>query len=156
ANTSHIVTFAIAVASAAAVAFVLAQSLAHLNDYYAAELQAGRSNEPFLQWCELARPYAQDGYRILLGARLDRESVVPLGSTYGYALGYLLNMHGVTSTVASADELRAQIQNEPETKRLLLLERTGEFARLRTLLPLCVVSGLPGRVMATYTGAPCQ
>ncbi|MCA1554997.1 MAG: hypothetical protein LC737_11535 [Chloroflexi bacterium] len=155
-RSSRAVSFAVAGVGAAVLVFVLAQSLANLNSHYAVELGAGRSNASYFEWDEIARPYVRDGYQVVIGKRLDRESVVPLGSTYGVALGYLLNLQSIATTTSSADELRTQMQDEPQTKRLLLLERTGEFARLRTQFPLCVVSGLPGRVMATYTGAPCR
>jgi hypothetical protein len=127
-----------------------------LNDYYQTEIAQGRSNQPHLAWNDLAQPYARDGYRVLVGTRLDNEFVVQFGSTYGLVQTYLLRMQGFAPSIVSREDIRRIIEQNPENGNLLLLERTGEYAVLRTQVPLCVVSGLPGRVMAVYRGAPCQ
>jgi len=87
---------------------------------------------------------------------LDDEFVVRYGSTYGVVMGYLLRMEGFAPTLADRADVPHLLEAEPTTRTLLLLARQGEFSVLRTQLPLCVVSGLQGRVMATYRGVPCH
>ncbi len=126
-----------------------------LDGYYRTEIAQGRSNESYLAWNEIALPYARDGYRVLIGTRLDNEFVVQFGSTYGVVMGYLLRMQGYAPRFAAREDVPHLLEAEPTTRSLLLLARQGEFSLLRTQLPLCVISGLQGRVMAIYKGGAC-
>lgn len=135
---------------------LLVQPVLVLDEYYRQEMASGRSNEQYLAWSDAAASRAQQGYRVLIGRGLDEEQVVRFGSTFATSLDYLLRMQGIATSFAPVADLERLIAESPETTNILLLERT-EYAHLRVRVPLCVLDGRPGRVMALYLGpaTPC-
>lgn len=133
------------------VVFLAARSLPSLLNFYAGEIQAGRSNETYLAWNNLSARYAGMSYRVFLDEDLNQYQAVRNASDVGRTLEYLFRMNGVETQVLGG--ARAQVLERglaPVAFALQLDERGTELAQQRVWL--CLADDPTRRAAFIYVG----
>lgn len=132
-------------------AFLVARPVLPLLDFYMQEIQAGRSNEAYLPWSELAAGYAGTGYEVLLDEDLNQFQAVLNGSDVGNTLEYLFRLNGVEAHFATAAQLEILRKGLTATPIEMRLESSGFELRQENLW-LCLVREPTRRAVIIYPG----